>query len=535
MINHYFTLIKLKEELKPIFIGTELAECFSQEKNSLTFIFTDGNNEYTLFYTILENKPIIFLNNNFKRARKNTINLFQHLNGARLQDINIHHNNRIIEFTFLDYKLIFHIFTPGNSNIYLINLNSNTIIDLFKKKKEFIGKELLSPIPTLKKIDEFNNDDLIFDHITKSELLLNKIYCNELFHKLNLDEKLKFKDLNENHINHILKKASELKDDCLKSNEFYVYDYDNSKLLSLIPLTHVNSDCIKFNKINEALKYRFKFSKINLTLTTKKKELINKFEKKLQKLNNKIINFINENSSIKRIQDYRKWAELLIAYPIHKNKKLEKITLIDFDGNEIEIPLNIKKTLIENANDYFTKAKNIEKELSKRKIMLPTLQNELKTNENILNSIKEAKSIKELEKIMNDFEIDFGLSVENKTETKFRKFDLGEGFTLYVGKNAANNYELTMKFARPNDLWFHARGAGGSHAILRLNKGQKAPKNIIKKAASIVAYYSQAKKSKFVPVVYTYRKYVRKPKGAEIGSVTISKEEVIMVEPSLPY
>ncbi len=91
-----------------------------------------------------------------------------------------------------------------------------------------------------------------------------------------------------------------------------------------------------------------------------------------------------------------------------------------------------------------------------------------------------------------------------------------------------------MKFARPNDLWLHARGTSGSHAIIRLEKETKIPKEILTKAAEITAYYSGARNAKYVPVVYTYKKYVKKPRGANTGAVVISKEDVIMVEPKLP-
>jgi predicted ribosome quality control (RQC) complex YloA/Tae2 family protein len=91
-----------------------------------------------------------------------------------------------------------------------------------------------------------------------------------------------------------------------------------------------------------------------------------------------------------------------------------------------------------------------------------------------------------------------------------------------------------MKFAKPNDLWLHARGSAGSHAVLKMEKEEKPPKYILQKAASITAYYSQAKNAKYVPVAYTFKKYVRKPKGANPGSVVLSKEDVIMAEPKLP-
>ena len=37
-----------------------------------------------------------------------------------------------------------------------------------------------------------------------------------------------------------------------------------------------------------------------------------------------------------------------------------------------------------------------------------------------------------------------------------------------------------------------------------------------------------------VPVAYTLKKHVRKPRGAAVGAVMMEREEVIMVEPKLP-
>jgi predicted ribosome quality control (RQC) complex YloA/Tae2 family protein len=37
-----------------------------------------------------------------------------------------------------------------------------------------------------------------------------------------------------------------------------------------------------------------------------------------------------------------------------------------------------------------------------------------------------------------------------------------------------------------------------------------------------------------VPVAYCERKYVKKPKGASPGSVTLQHEKVVFAEPALP-
>lgn len=104
-----------------------------------------------------------------------------------------------------------------------------------------------------------------------------------------------------------------------------------------------------------------------------------------------------------------------------------------------------------------------------------------------------------------------------------------------MGRNAAQNDELTHRVARPRDLWFHARGAQGSHTVLRISSGKGEPtKSVIAAAAAIAAFHSKARNSKLVPVAYTERRFVRRPRGAPPGTASIQREVVIFVEPGIP-
>ncbi|HET9887664.1 MAG TPA: fibronectin-binding domain-containing protein, partial [bacterium] len=89
--------------------------------------------------------------------------------------------------------------------------------------------------------------------------------------------------------------------------------------------------------------------------------------------------------------------------------------------------------------------------------------------------------------------------------------------------------------ASPRDIWFHARGAQGSHAVLRISSGKGEPtKAILQAAAAIAAHHSKARNSKLVPVAYTEKRFVRKPRGAPVGTASMQREKVIFVEPKLP-
>ena len=75
-----------------------------------------------------------------------------------------------------------------------------------------------------------------------------------------------------------------------------------------------------------------------------------------------------------------------------------------------------------------------------------------------------------------------------------------------------------------------------SYKVIKIPDGfeEFIPKEIIKTAAEICAYYSKAKNAKNVPVAYTESKHVQKYKGAKSGSVVIKGEKVVKVKPAAP-
>ena len=114
------------------------------------------------------------------------------------------------------------------------------------------------------------------------------------------------------------------------------------------------------------------------------------------------------------------------------------------------------------------------------------------------------------------------------------KYDLGDGWEAQAGKTDADNDLLSLKIARPNDLWFHVHGLPGSHVILQGPDGQKPDNDLVKTAASIAAWHSKARNAGTVPVSCTEAKHVSKPRGAKTGTVTIRREKTIKVRPGLP-
>ena len=103
------------------------------------------------------------------------------------------------------------------------------------------------------------------------------------------------------------------------------------------------------------------------------------------------------------------------------------------------------------------------------------------------------------------------------------------GFEIYVGHNNKQNNYLTMKFASSSDLWFHVKDLPGSHVLVRNPNRENIPEEVIEKAALLAAENSKGKNGTILPVDYTMKKHVKKPKGSKPGFVTYENAKTIQI------
>jgi predicted ribosome quality control (RQC) complex YloA/Tae2 family protein len=112
------------------------------------------------------------------------------------------------------------------------------------------------------------------------------------------------------------------------------------------------------------------------------------------------------------------------------------------------------------------------------------------------------------------------------------RLQTSNGRGLLLGRTAGQNDTATFRLAAPEDLWFHARNAPGSHVILRVDP--RLDQEDILEAAGLAAGYSKLRGDAQVDVVYTERKFVRRIPNAPPGQVTYKHERTIRVEPRRP-
>lgn len=111
-----------------------------------------------------------------------------------------------------------------------------------------------------------------------------------------------------------------------------------------------------------------------------------------------------------------------------------------------------------------------------------------------------------------------------------RRFRARSGAEILVGRTDRDNDRLTTRIARGNDVWLHLAHEAGSHVVLRLDKGKSASPEDLIDAALLAAHYSKRRGAARCEVMWTPRKYVRKPKGARPGAVLVERSKTLRID-----
>ena len=94
------------------------------------------------------------------------------------------------------------------------------------------------------------------------------------------------------------------------------------------------------------------------------------------------------------------------------------------------------------------------------------------------------------------------------------------------------NEELTFSLATGNDWWFHAKGAPGSHVIVKANN-EELPDRTFEEAAALAAHFSKGSSLEKVEIDYTQKKNLKKVTGAKPGFVIYHTNYSMLISPDI--
>lgn len=237
---------------------------------------------------------------------------------------------------------------------------------------------------------------------------------------------------------------------------------------------------------------------------------------------------------------YKLYGELLTANLYSIKKGQEKATLLNYyseDCTTIDVPLDVNLTPQENAQKYFKKYAKQKRAYNVSKEQKTGILNELEYLSGVKNEISLAKSILELNDVIDELILQ-GLIKDLSPKKKKSKVKRHDNFTTYnidgfivkLGKNNLQNDEL-LNIAERLDIWLHTKNYHSSFVMIE-TKGKEVPDGVILTSAEICASHSEAKNGSKIEVDYTYKKFVKKPPKSKPGGVIYTNYKTIIVNPN---
>ncbi len=534
MFKNYFILNRLILENNSLLKDYTLHSAYTQEKDKLVFEVSNNGDKKAVEVSAAPNFEYMIVRESFTRAKKNTAEFFETHLPSKIISFEISDHDRIIKIKLESSSLYF--FIRGNlSNVILVDNAGN--MKSFKKINSQALAKLRSEINDTKFISLKNEVQL---NLTNEIDYLAEAKKNFPFLGKDILNELKFRRENaaDNSVQNIF---DGIIDEIFTGDIAVYYDTEiGREKLSIKTFAKSNvKDINEFDNVNEAMLYflRTKYYQNNF-INLKNK--IDKFlEKEIEKTVDRLNNYHVVLQSKSREDEYNKIANLLLININSIGKGADKIKLEDIYDDNKPVEIKIDKTISprQNAEAYFGKAKTERYKFERAGELIKALTNKLDKLKRSKEIFSASTTTEDLKNIMKEINMPANEQHEQTDDikNKFRNFVIDGKYSVFVGKDSANNDLLTTKFAKQNDYWFHARSVSGSHVVLRVDNTKEAvPKNILKKAAALAAFYSKAKTSGVAPVSYSLKKYVVKKKGMEPGKVAMLKEDVLIVKPEIP-
>jgi predicted ribosome quality control (RQC) complex YloA/Tae2 family protein len=222
----------------------------------------------------------------------------------------------------------------------------------------------------------------------------------------------------------------------------------------------------------------------------------------------------------------RQDADLLLAHAHTVARGVAHVELEDFQGRHRLLTLDPARNGFDNAQAWYAEARKRERAAERLPGLINATERRLQELQAQLGRARSGQPI-ELP--------DRPVAAKRNTSEKalpYRRYRTTSGLEVRVGRNSRANDDLTFHHASPDDVWMHAREVGGAHVVLRWTDPKANPaRRDLEQAAALAALHSKARHSGIVPVDWTRRKYVRKPRHAAVGSVRVERVKTIFVTP----
>ena len=263
----------------------------------------------------------------------------------------------------------------------------------------------------------------------------------------------------------------------------------------------------------EFLESHFK-TEDELRFKEKYAEFIKFLNNKIKSANKKISSINGDLNRAEENLKYKERADEIYTLGLDLKSKLESVEI-----NGETIKLDASKTLSENCQNFYKKAKKAKETIKHFQTNIDSAQKSIDEFNRILNEFNMG-SEKEKDKLLETY---FPVNKKKETqETIFNrpwKYNLN-GTYIYFGKNASQNDYLSFVMKIDRDfMWMHIKNLSGSHLVIC---SRKPTENELLTAAEFALLCSHQKTGE---IVYTKKKNVRR--GHTLGEAIIKNQQTI--------
>ena len=254
------------------------------------------------------------------------------------------------------------------------------------------------------------------------------------------------------------------------------------------------------------------------------KKLSEKRDKELSALNDRLRRQEERIEKTSGFEETLHCADLLSASVWKVRKGMDEVTLEDWDGSSVSIPLDPALSPNENLEKLYARYRKDKR------------TNELAAEEAERTREEIAQTAAKYEALLEEGSVD-KMQKEQAKPQQGRKEDDGKpgvrvtvgGFDVIIGRTGKENDEILRREARGSDLWMHTRDYAGAYVIIKAKKGKTVPLSVLLDAGSLAIHYSKAKKNGKADLYYTYVKYLRRVKDGKTGLVLPTQEKNLSV------
>ncbi|WP_457565397.1 Rqc2 family fibronectin-binding protein [Caldithrix abyssi] len=551
MFKNYYLFSELLKEIQPAISGQKITSAFTYRKDEV--VLELGNGQFILI-GIAANEPYLLLKaaHNISQAR---YALFEKLYGQTIRNAGLLNFDKHLFIETESYRLEA-IFFPPHNNVFLLSADRQ-ILKAFKDKTEYPAK-----LPeTQEKLDLRGIEaSLLNDLIVKNPTLkvrgflqnhfaaLNKVMLNEILFRTQLDPEQALSELNEEQKERLISVLLKIKEELTAGKAYLYFDKyaDLIRWISLIRLEQFQEsyDFKEYDSINHALGVFYYEKRVRQEFEKLKALCKTALQKRLRFLNSSLERLKEHADLRKRKTEAELKGNLLLTF---KNdippgaREVELANIFSERQEKIKIKLNPSKSVVENAQRYFNKFKNVQHNQQVLQIKMDTYRREMEEIDQLLKQLEQIRTLQRLKsfsdrlremKLIQDGSASNKKAAPENLKYVFNRLILDGKWEVYIGRDGKTNDLLTFHFANKWDIWLHAQGVSGAHVIIRVpNRNQTPPAHVIEQAARIAAAHSKARTSSTVPVIYTQVRYVSRIRKAPPGTVKFQNEKVLFVSP----